>query len=69
MTDDFGCRECYCPDCDHPFSVSWQMIFDLQECTHGYVGYEYFHEEFIACPQCGKNTNREDDLSKIMRNP
>jgi hypothetical protein len=24
--------------------------------THGYVGYD-LHEDYIACPKCGENTN------------
>ncbi|MFY0545658.1 hypothetical protein [Brevibacillus sp. H7] len=69
ILEEFGSMKSYCPNCDHTFSVPWQIIFDLQECTHGYVGYEYFHEEFIACPRCGKNANRQDDLYSIIENP
>ena len=34
-------------------------IFELQEMTHGYVGYDN-NDVYIACPKCGEIVNVDD---------
>ena len=29
----------YCKHCDYTFEIEWETILEIQECTHGYVGY------------------------------
>lgn len=53
---DLGTAAFRCPDCGTEFEVPWLDIFDLQETTHGFVGF-YISEEYIACPECGENAN------------
>jgi predicted RNA-binding Zn-ribbon protein involved in translation (DUF1610 family) len=55
---DLGSATFECPQCGHPFEVPWLQIFDLQEMTHGFVGFE-LQNDYIACPKCGANANRE----------
>lgn len=56
---EFGYRSFYCKPCDVEFEVSWTDIFELQEMTHGYVGYEN-NDVYIACPKCGEIVNLDD---------
>lgn len=55
---DLGNREFCCPRCSHRFEVPWVEIFELQEMTHGFVGFET-QNEYISCPKCGANANPE----------
>lgn len=55
---DLGSAEFECPKCGHCFEVPWLEIFELQEMTHGFVGFE-IQNEYIACRKCGANANRE----------
>lgn len=36
---DLGSAEFDCRSCGHNFAVPWSVIFDLQEMTHGFVGF------------------------------
>ncbi|MFA9558485.1 hypothetical protein ACERII_14355 [Evansella sp. AB-rgal1] len=71
--EDFGTCELYCKDCDYEFEMDWEDIFDIQECTHGYVGF-HLNDVFIGCPKCGKiitsNSSDENfvsDTKKLKR--
>lgn len=55
---DLGSADFECPSCRHSFSMPWLEIFELQEMTHGFVGFE-LQNEYVACPKCGANSNRE----------
>jgi hypothetical protein len=48
---DYGTAEFYCRHCDYRFEIDWETIWDIQECTHGYVGY-HLNDTFISCPKC-----------------
>jgi hypothetical protein len=52
-TEDFGSVRFFCKHCQCFFEIEWETIFDLQECTHGFVGYEYFMDETFPCADCG----------------
>ncbi len=56
--EDLGACLFYCEHCRFEFEVEWIDIFAQQEATHGFVGF-HLHEEYIACPKCGENTNKE----------
>ena len=56
---EFGNRTLYCKPCDMEFDISWMAIFELQEMTHGYVGYGN-NDVYIACPKCGEIVNVDD---------
>ena len=53
---EFGNSTFYYKPCDQEFDVSWMAIFELQEMTHGYVGYDN-NDVYIACPKCGEIVN------------
>jgi hypothetical protein len=48
---EYGTAEFYCRHCDYKFEIDWETIWDIQECTHGYVGY-HLNDTFISCPKC-----------------
>ncbi|MBB5172616.1 hypothetical protein [Texcoconibacillus texcoconensis] len=50
-TEDFGTCVLYCKECNYEFEVDWETIFEIQECTHGYVGF-HLNDVFIDCPKC-----------------
>jgi hypothetical protein len=56
---DLGSKELRCAHCGHQFEVAWRDIFDLQEITHGPVGYEFDDFEH-PCPRCGEGTSDEE---------
>ena len=58
--DDFGTREILCQHCGLTFEVEWKEIFEIQELTHGYVGYE-FGDYSVICPGCGKVVVDDED--------
>ncbi|MHB9145743.1 MAG: hypothetical protein ACYC5Y_10470 [Symbiobacteriia bacterium] len=33
--------------------MPWETIFAIQECTHGYVGFDV-SQDYLACPRCGE---------------
>jgi len=33
--------------------MEWETIWDMQEMTHGYVGY-HLYDTYICCPDCGE---------------
>ena len=35
----------------YAFDIDWETIWEIQECTHGYVGY-HLNDTFISCPKC-----------------
>lgn len=55
---DLGSADFDCPQCGHRFEVPWLEIFELQEMTHGFVGFE-LQNEYIACPKCSAHANRD----------
>ena len=52
-TENLGSAKFYCSKCNHKFEIDWKTIWDIQECTHGYVGY-YLNNTFISCEKCGE---------------
>lgn len=57
---DLGTKECRCAHCGHTFERAWSDIFDMQEMTHGFVGYEHDEYDDVWCPQCHKYTSPEE---------
>jgi Fe2+ or Zn2+ uptake regulation protein len=66
--EDYGSVEFYCKHCDYTFEIDWETIWDIQECTHGYVGY-HLNDTFISCPKCDKICGDEEDevIPKVKR--
>ncbi|EKN65944.1 hypothetical protein BABA_18147 [Neobacillus bataviensis LMG 21833] len=64
--EDFGSAEFYCAKCDYTFEIDWETIWDIQECTHGYVGY-HLNDTFICCEKCGEFI--EDKETVGVKNP
>lgn len=61
--EDFGTCEFHCKHCSHTFEIEWETIWDIQEVTHGYVGF-HTTDTFISCPKCDKMIDDNgDDLS------
>jgi Fe2+ or Zn2+ uptake regulation protein len=56
---DYGSAEFYCRHCDYTFEIDWETIWDIQECTHGYVGY-HLNDTFISCPKCDEICGDEE---------
>lgn len=48
-----------CPQCRVPFEMDWETIFAIQECTHGYVGFDV-SQDYLACPRCGERGTLDD---------
>lgn len=63
LTENFGSAEFYCSNCDYYFEVAWETIWDIQELTHGYVGFHIFETD-ISCEKCNKSINEEDSKPK-----
>lgn len=61
--EDFGSVEFHCTHCGHSFEVDWETIWDIQEFTHGYVGY-HLNDTFISCDKCGEIVNDEEKVDK-----
>lgn len=57
--------EFYCPKCDYKFEVDWETIWDIQECTHGYVGF-HLNDTFISCDKCGEICSDDDESVKTI---
>ncbi len=51
--EDLGELMLYCPPCQLDFGMPWETIFAIQECTHGYVGFDV-SQDYLACPRCGE---------------
>lgn len=39
--------------------MDWETIFAIQECTHGYVGFDV-SQDYLACPRCGERGTLDD---------
>ncbi|WP_066392238.1 hypothetical protein [Neobacillus mesonae] len=59
--EDFGSVEFYCKKCDYTFEIDWETIWDIQECTHGYVGF-HLNNTFISCEKCGEIINNDETV-------
>lgn len=59
---DYGSVEFYCKHCDYTFEMDWETIWEIQECTHGYVGY-HLNGTFISCPKCDEICGEEAEES------
>lgn len=57
---DYGSVELYCKHCDYTFEMDWEIIWEIQECTHGYVDY-HLNDTFISCPKCDEICTNEED--------
>lgn len=49
--EDFGVVTYYCADCDYTFEVEWNLLMELQEYTHRYIGF-HTNDVYISCPKC-----------------
>lgn len=56
---DYGSATFYCKYCDYTFELDWQTIWEIQECTHGYVGF-HLNDTFISCPKCNEICGDEE---------
>ena len=65
---ELGSCSFYCKNCDIEFEIDWSDIFELQEMTHGYVGYD-LNNLYISCPKCGEYINEENNKKDIELNP
>ncbi|CAH2716685.1 hypothetical protein BACCIP111895_03873 [Neobacillus rhizosphaerae] len=59
--EDFGSAEFYCAKCDYTFEVDWETIWDIQECTHGYVGF-HLNDTYISCEKCDELIDSEETV-------
>ncbi|MBD1379785.1 hypothetical protein [Metabacillus arenae] len=59
MKGDFGSCSVYCKHCEKEFSIEWRTIFDIQEITHGNVGF-HTNDVYISCPTCDRVVENED---------
>ncbi|MCM3761095.1 hypothetical protein M3212_09905 [Alkalihalobacillus oceani] len=61
-TDNFGTCVLYCKDCNYEFELEWDLIFAIQESTHGYVGF-HLEDVMIDCPKCHEiiSTSSKDE--------
>ncbi len=48
-----------CHYCGSIFEIEWKVIFEIQEMTHGYVGFEY-GDYHVICPSCGEAVASDD---------
>lgn len=62
---EYGHAELYCKHCKYTFEMPWEIIWDIQECTHGYVGY-HLDDTYISCPKCGEICDN-DQLEEIPK--
>lgn len=62
VTDDYGNCVFYCKDCNYEFELDWELIFAIQESTHGYVGFQ-LDDVMIDCPKCHEiiSTSSKDE--------
>jgi Fe2+ or Zn2+ uptake regulation protein len=68
IAEDFGTVSFYCVHCDYHFEVEWETIWHIQECTHGYVGYD-LNDTFISCDRCNRLINSETNFESDMLTP
>lgn len=54
----------YCKRCNKTFDREWETIWDMQELTHGYVGY-HLYDIYICCPDCGELAEALEDPARI----
>jgi predicted nucleic-acid-binding Zn-ribbon protein len=59
--EDYGSMEFYCKKCDYTFEVEWELIWEIQELTHGYVGY-HLYDTYISCPKCDEIVSDEQHI-------
>lgn len=62
---DFGRCELYCKACDYKFEIDWETIFEIQEMTHGYVGY-HLNDVFINCPKCDEIISEDSNDDPLL---
>lgn len=67
-TEDFGTCSFYCKPCDYTFEIEWQTIWDIQEMTHGYVGF-HTTDTFISCPKCERIIDENDEVDPFKGEP
>jgi predicted RNA-binding Zn-ribbon protein involved in translation (DUF1610 family) len=53
IKEDYGTTRFFCEPCQHHYEVDWEMIWNIQESTHGYIGYDN-SDVYMNCPKCGK---------------
>ncbi|WP_066307531.1 hypothetical protein [Bacillus sp. FJAT-29814] len=63
--EDFGSVEFHCLKCDSTFEVKWETIWDIQECKHGYVGYD-LNDTLIWCEKCGELINEHEEPVPVI---
>jgi len=56
---DLGSASFVCSSCDREYEMEWSTVFDIQECTHGYVGFDT-NQDYISCPYCGGQQKKDD---------
>ncbi|PLT29625.1 hypothetical protein [Peribacillus deserti] len=61
---EFGTASFYCRQCDYHFEIDWETIWDIQESTHGYVGF-HLNDTFISCDKCGVVVTEEEEPESI----
>jgi len=59
----YGTAEFYCRHCDYRFEMDWEAIWEIQECTHGSVGY-HLYDTFIGCPKCNE-VCRDEEIPEV----
>ncbi|KGA96753.1 hypothetical protein BALCAV_0214450 [Alkalihalobacillus alcalophilus ATCC 27647 = CGMCC 1.3604] len=66
--EDYGSVELYCEKCNYHFEMEWEMIWDIQECTIGFIGYQ-LNDTFISCEKCGSIISEETDIDTNKTTP
>ncbi|MDR7002624.1 hypothetical protein [Neobacillus niacini] len=61
--EDFGSVEIHCSKCNHRFEIPWETIWDIQEITHGYVGY-HLYGTYTSCEKCGEICTGEENVEE-----
>ncbi|MBI0580894.1 hypothetical protein IEC97_26555 [Neobacillus cucumis] len=64
--EDFGSVKIHCSKCNYRFEVPWETIWDIQELTHGYVGF-HLNSTYISCEKCGEICTEEESTEE--KNP
>ncbi|WNS75151.1 hypothetical protein RRV45_20090 [Bacillus sp. DTU_2020_1000418_1_SI_GHA_SEK_038] len=68
QTEDFGTCSFYCKPCNYTFEIAWQTIWDIQEMTHGYVGF-HTTDTYISCPKCERIIDENDEVDPFNDDP
>jgi len=53
--------EFYCSKCNSRFEVDWELLWNIQVCTHGYVRH-HLNNTFISCEKCGEIFSNEESV-------